>query len=122
MWEEGGAGRHRKGGGEGGCGAGAEVIGDDDGALVTTLTLRAVGAQDGRTPLSIACQEGHEEVVKLLLADVRVDVNQASQVCVGGEGEGAWRELAWRAARCGTERRACHGGGRQKLTSAGRRV
>ena len=56
----------------------------------------AGGAQDGATPLNIACLEGHEEVVKLLLADERVDVNQANKVRVGGEGEGAWREQAGR--------------------------
>ena len=32
--------------------------------------------------------------MKLLLADERVDVNQANEVRVGGEGEGAWRERA----------------------------
>ena len=69
-------------GGEGGCGAGVEVIGGDDGALSTTLTLRAGpagrgGVQDGRTPLFDACRYGHEEVVKLLLADARADVKQA---------------------------------------------
>ena len=77
-------------------------------------------AQDGRTPLYMACQEDHEEVVKLLLADERVDVNQAEEVRVGGEGERRWRERVGRAEGCGTERRACHGGGRQELTSAGR--
>ena len=39
------------------------------------------------TPLYIACGKGHGEVVKLLLADERVDVNQASQVC-GRRGRG----------------------------------
>ena len=39
------------------------------------------------------------ELVKLLQADVRVDVNQASQVRVGGEGEGGWRERAGRGGR-----------------------
>ena len=34
----------REGGGEGGCGAGVEVIGDDDGALVSPSTLRAGAA------------------------------------------------------------------------------
>ena len=48
------------------------------------------------TPLYIACEEGREEVVKLLLADERVDVNQADRVRVGGEGEAGWRERAGR--------------------------
>ena len=78
--------------------------------------------QDGETPLYTACCYDHKEVVKLLLADERVDVNQAMQVRVGGEGEGGWRERAGRAEGCGAERSACHDGGRQELTSAGRRV
>ena len=61
----------------------------------------AGGAQSGATPLFIACQTGHEEVVKLLLADERVDVKQAKKVRVGGEGEGGWREQAGRAEGCG---------------------
>ena len=50
----------------------------------------------------MAWREGHGEVVKLLLADVRVDVNQANKVRVGGEGEGGWRERAGRGGgvRC----------------------
>ena len=85
-----------------------EVIGGDDGALVTRLTLRAGrcwagGAQHGATPLYIACQKGHGEVVKLLLADERVDVNQPDKVRVGGEGEGGWRERTGRAEGCGAE-------------------
>ena len=39
-----GAREGREGGGEGGCGAGVEVIGGDDGELLTTLTLMAVAA------------------------------------------------------------------------------
>ena len=39
----------------------------------------------------MACRNGQGEVVKLLLADERVDVNQANEVRVGGEGEGGWR-------------------------------
>ena len=35
--------------------------------------------------------------MKLLLADARVDVNQARKVRVGGEGEGGWRQRAGRA-------------------------
>ena len=35
--------------------------------------------------------------MKLLLADERVDVNQANQVRVGGEGERGWRERTGRA-------------------------
>ena len=35
-------------------------------------------------------------MVKLLLADERVDVNQANKVRVGAEGEGGWRERAGR--------------------------
>ena len=70
----------------------------------------------------VACQMGHEEVVKLLLADERVAVNQAMQVRVGGEGEGGWRERAGRAEGYGPKRNVCHDGGRQKLTSARRRV
>ena len=56
----------------------------------------AGGAQGGWTPLNTACQDGHWEVVKLLLADERVDVNQAEEVRMGGEGEGGWREQAGR--------------------------
>ena len=82
------------------------MIGGGDGALVTRLPLRvgrcwAGGVQYGATPLFMACQEGHEEVVKLLLADERVDVNQAMQVRVGGEGERGRRERAARAGGCG---------------------
>ena len=43
LWHERMAAREG-GGGEGGCGAGVEVIGGDDGALVTTWTLRAGAA------------------------------------------------------------------------------
>ena len=82
----------------------------------------AGGAQSEATPLSIACYEGKGEVVKLLLADEKVDVNRADQVCVGGECEGGWRERAGRAEGCGAECSVCHGGGRQELTSARRRV
>ena len=41
-------------------------------------------------------------MAKLLLADERVDVNQAVEVRVGGEGEGGWRERAGRGGgvRC----------------------
>ena len=34
-------------------------------------------AQDGFTPLCMASQKGHKEVVKLLLAQAEVAVNQA---------------------------------------------
>ena len=44
----------------------------------------AGGAQWGATPLWSAGFNGRGEVVKLLLADERVDVNQANQVRVGG--------------------------------------
>ena len=74
------------------------------------------------TPLYIACQNGLGEVVKLLLADERVDVNQVTKVRVGGDGEGGWRERAGRTEGCGAECRACHDGGRQELKLAGRRV
>ena len=30
---------------------------------------------EGATPFFIACQNGHEEVVSLLLADMRIDIN-----------------------------------------------
>ena len=78
-------------------GAGVEVIGGDDGALVTTLALRAGrcwadGAQVGATPLYNACRMGSGEMVKLLLANERVNVNQAEEVRVGGEGERGWGE------------------------------
>ena len=57
-----------------------------------------VGAQDGKTPMYVGCEKGHLEVVKLLLADERVDVNQAIEVRMGGVGgEGGWRERAARA-------------------------
>ena len=62
----------------------------------------ADGVQKGRTPLFMACQEGHGEVAKLLLADEKVDVNQANKVRVRGEGEGGWREPVWSANSCGT--------------------
>ena len=98
-----------------------EVIGGDD---VDTEGGRcwAGGAQNGATPLYIACGEGHREVVKLLLADERVDVNQAQKVRVGGEGERGWGERAGRAEGCGAECGACCGGGRLELTLAGRRM
>ena len=120
--EDGGAGGG--GGKEGGCGAG--VMGGDDGALVTTYVHTdggaagggAGGAQNGWTPLYAACQEGNGEAVKLLLADERVDVNQADKVRVGGEGEGGWGEGGGRGAECS----ARQGAGRQELTAAGRRV
>ena len=93
--------RRRKGGGEGGCGAGVEVIGGRlcAGEDIDTDGVRCLagGAQNGATPLFMACQGGRGEVVKLLLVDERVDVNQARKVRVGGEGEGGWRERAGRA-------------------------
>jgi hypothetical protein len=42
--------------------------------------LLGVYAQGGATPLYIACQQGHVEVVKLLLAHPDVLVNQAKEV------------------------------------------
>jgi ankyrin repeat protein len=42
--------------------------------------LLGVYAQDGWTPLLIACQNSHVEVVKLLLAHPDVLVNQANEV------------------------------------------
>ena len=40
-------------------------------------------AQDEQTPLYVACRDGKGEVVKLLLADERMDVNRADKVRVG---------------------------------------
>jgi ankyrin repeat protein len=37
-------------------------------------------AQDGATPLFYACEEGHVEVVKLLLSHPDVAVSQAEEV------------------------------------------
>jgi ankyrin repeat protein len=42
--------------------------------------LLGVYAQDGWTPLLIACHKGHVEVVKLLLVHSNVLVNQAEKV------------------------------------------
>ena len=52
--------------------------------------------QDGHTPLYNACYEGHVEEVKLLLARVDVDINQADTVR-GRGGAGREREGAGRA-------------------------
>jgi len=82
----------------------------------------AGGAQNGATPLFMACYIGLGEVVKLLLADERVAVNQAMQVRVGGQGEGGWRERAGRAEGCGAGCSVCHSGGRQEHTSRGSRL
>ena len=90
----------------------------DDGASETTPILTASSLAFAQ--LHVACVLGDGEGVKLLLADERVDVNQANKVRVAGWR--GWRERAGRAERCGTECRACHGGGRQKLTSAVWRV
>ncbi len=38
--------------------------------------------QDGRTPLSVAAEQGHSSVVSLLLADRRVNVHALASVCV----------------------------------------
>jgi hypothetical protein len=82
----------------------------------------AGGAQGGLTPLRWACKNGHGEVAKVLLADGRVDVNQALTVrVVGGARAGGDSGQAGRWVRCRAQY-ACHGGGRQELPSAGRRV
>lgn len=36
--------------------------------------------QDGWTPFNLACKEGQVEVIKLLIAYGRVDVNEADEV------------------------------------------
>ena len=82
------------------------ALGGDAGAHVTAAVLTAGrcwagGAQSGETPLYRACKSGLGEVVKLLLADERVDVNQAEEVRVGGKGEGGWSGRAGgRRVRC----------------------
>jgi hypothetical protein len=71
----------------------------------------AGGVQNGATPLFVACQNGQGEVVKLLLADGRPDVNQALTVRVGwearagGESGQAGRWVRCRA-QCVSRRRA----------------
>ena len=71
------------------------------------------------TPLLLACGNGLREVVELLLADERVDVNQASRVRVGGEGEGGWRERAGLGGGCGAVVRVTTEGGRTSHQQGG---
>jgi hypothetical protein len=52
------------------------------------------------TQLYDACKAGDTRAVRALLADERVDVNQASKVRVGGEGEGGWGEGGGCGAEC----------------------
>jgi hypothetical protein len=54
--------------------------------------------QDGCTPLYAACDKGHMEVVKLLLARVDVDINKEDKV--RGRG-GVGRERECREGRLG---------------------
>jgi hypothetical protein len=55
-----------------------------------------VDAQDGATPLYMACQNGHKEVVKLLLAHADVKINQADEVR-GRREAGKERGQEWQA-------------------------
>ncbi len=57
---------------------------------------------DGATPLWIACQEGHQAVVGLLL-DRGADVNQAEVRCGGGEGACGVLDGMWVVMRAGVQ-------------------
>jgi hypothetical protein len=49
-------------------------------ALACCVSRVACLIQDGWTPLNLAAYEGHEAVVRALLANPRVDVNAANEV------------------------------------------
>jgi hypothetical protein len=70
------------------------VTGVDSRAL-TMLSWGVLGgcAQSGNTPLCMASQNGHKEVVKLLLAHADVKVNQATKVRGRREGSVMWGEV-----------------------------
>ena len=50
--------------------------------MITKITFNVLPtiAQYGQTPLHLACEKGHTEIVKKLLADPRVDVNRNNKV------------------------------------------
>ena len=64
---------------------------------LNTMTPADINQSDpyGRTPFYIACQQGHKEIVALLLKDQRIAINQASHqgytplyiACLNGENE-----------------------------------
>jgi ankyrin repeat protein len=74
------------------CGGGGDEVLTDD-ALVGCAAGRR--AQNGWTPLGIACYRGHVVAVELLLAHADVKVNQATKVRrrggVGGERGQEWQ-------------------------------
>ena len=88
-------------------GCGGEQLTSHSLTMLSWGALLGGYAQDGRTPLYMACYEGHMEVVKLLLAHSDVNVNTVNQVRRRG---GAGREREGMEELGAHQRAAVEGG------------